>query len=272
MKGRVLKNFLKVTFIILLFALIGLTNQKARNVTVFEAIVSNLITFPQKITINIKNWAINDKNKLNDIEKLKEENESLRLEKEQLESKLMDYEVVFSENKIMKQKAQIENSYPDYKVVVANIIFDSMNNWEEVYVIDKGSRDGVEPNMTVITQEGLVGYIESTTESTSKVVSILDAGNSVSSRSTRTRDAVICKGNISLKDEDKLKIISIPIGVEFLEGDKIETSGMGGIYPKGIAIGEVEEFIIKKNPADNEAIVKTYVDFSKLETVAVIVK
>lgn len=272
MKGQMLKNFFKVALIVLLFVLIGSTNQKARNATVFEAVVSNLITFPQKITVNIKNWAIKDKAKINEIENLKKENERLLEENEQLEIKLMDYEVLLSENRLMKQKSQIENSYPDYKVVVANIIFDSMNNWEEVYVIDKGSKDGIAPNMTVITQDGLVGYIESTTTSTAKVVSILDAGNAVSARSTRTRDAIVCKGNISLKDEDKLKITSIPIGVEFLKGDKIETSGMGGIYPKGIAVGEVDEFIVKKNPADNEAILKTYVDFSKLETVAVIVK
>lgn len=272
MKNKMLKNVIKVTLIILLFFLIGATNQKTRNVTVFEAIISNLITFPQKIAINIKNWAIDDKSRINDIENLKSENEKLKEENEELTTKLIDYEVLLSENKMMKQKMQIENSYPDYQVVVANIIFDSMNNWEEVYVIDKGSKDGIEPNMTVITQDGLVGYIESTTESTAKVVSILDAGNVVSSRSTRTRDAIICKGSISLKDEDKLKVTSIPIGVEFTEGDKIETSGMGGIYPKGIAIGEIEKFVVKKNPADNEAILKTYVNFSKLETVAVIIK
>lgn len=272
MKNQMLKNVIKVTLIILVFFLIGATNQKPRNVTVFEAIVSNLITFPQKIAINIKNWVIDDKTKINDIENLKSENEKLKEKNEQLETKLIDYEVLLSENKMMKQKLQIENSYPDYQVVVANIIFDSMNNWEEIYVIDKGSKDGIKPNMAVITQDGLVGYIESTTESTAKMVSILDAGNAVSSRSTRTRDAVICKGNISLKDEDKLKVTSIPIGVEFVQGDKIETSGMGGVYPKGIAIGEIEEFVVKKNPADNEAILKTYVDFSKLETVAVIIK
>lgn len=272
MKNQLLKRILKVTFIIIIFICISMTNEKPRNVTIFEAIVSNLTAFPQKITTNIKNWAIEDKDKINNIESLKKENEKLTEENKKLNEKLIDYEVLLSENKILKQKSQIEGSYPDYNVVVANIIYASMNNWEEVYVIDKGSRDGIQPNMTVITGEGLVGYIESTTETTSKLVSILDAGNSVSSRSTRTRDAVICKGNILLKDEDKLKIISIPIGVEFVEGDKIETSGMGGVYPKGIAIGEVEEFVVKKNPAENEAILKTYVDFSKLETVAVIIK
>lgn len=272
MKNQMLKKILKIIFVIIIFICIGMTNNKARNVTVFEALVSDLITAPQKITNNIKNWASKDKENIKNIEKLAEQNEELVKENEELQKKLLDYEVLLSENILLKQKSQIEGSYPDYDVVVANIIYEPMNNWEEVYVIDKGSKDGVKPNMTVITSEGLVGYIESTTENTSKLISILDAGNAVSSRSTRTRDAVVCKGNISLKDEDKLKVTAIPIGVEFVEGDKIETSGMGGVYPKGLAIGEVEEFVVKKNPTENEAILKTYVDFSKLETVAVIVK
>ena len=125
--------------------------------------------------------------------------------------------------------------------------------------------------MTVITTDGLVGYVETVSKNTSKIISILDAGNSVSARSTRTRDSVIAKGNISLKDEGKIKITSIPIGVQFIEGDKFETSGMGGIYPKGIAIGEIESYENKTNPLENEAILRTYVDFNKLETVAIII-
>ena len=125
--------------------------------------------------------------------------------------------------------------------------------------------------MAVVTSQGLVGYIETTTTSTSKIVSIIDAGNSVSGRIVRTRDAIICKGSSLLRENGKLKVKDIPLGVELLEGDKVETSGMGGIYPKGIAIGEVETVTLKKNPAENEAIVQTYVDFNRLETVAVII-
>ena len=55
-----------------------------------------------------------------------------------------------------------------------------------------------------------------------------------------------------------------------IEGDKIETSGLGGRYSKGIPIGEVDQFVVKKNPIENEATVKTFVDFHKLETVAII--
>lgn len=271
MKNSFWKRFFSIVAVILLFLGIGLTNGKNRNVSGVESFLSNIITIPQNGFIYLKNWFSGNDLFFSDIKKLREENEFLKQENEKLKNKMMDYEILASENKTLKEQARIQDSYLDYEVVIADVISDSANNWDEIYVINKGSKAGIEPNMTVITTDGLVGYVETVAENTAKVVSILDAGNSVSARSARTRDSVICKGNISLKEEGKLKVTAIPIGVEFIEGDKFETSGMGGVYPKGIAIGEVESYENKANPLENEAILKTYVDFNKLETVAVIV-
>lgn len=271
MKNNFWKRFFSIVAVILLFLGIGLTNGKARNVSGVESFLSEIILLPQNGFTYLKNWFSKNELFFSDIEQLKDENDSLKQENEMLKNKMMDYEILASENKTLKEQARIQDSYLDYKVVIANVISDSANNWDETYIINKGSKHGISPNMTVITTDGLVGYIETVTKNTAKVVSILDAGNSVSARSARTRDSVVCKGNISLKDEGKVKVTSIPIGVEFIEGDKFETSGMGGIYPKGIAIGEVETYENKSNPLENEAILKTYVDFNKLETVAVII-
>ena len=64
----------------------------------------------------------------------------------------------------------------------------------------------------------------------------------------------------------------IPTDVDLVLEDTIETSGLGGIYPKGIQIGKIKEIIESKNITDRYAIVETSVDFSKLETVLVITK
>ena len=271
MKSNFLKKFLIGISVLLMFVCIGLTNGKNRNVSAIEGFLSGIITIPQNGFKYLENWFSGNDIFFSDIDKLKEENSNLKVENEKLKNKMIDYEILASENKTLKEQARIRDSYLDYDVVIANVISESASNWEEVYIINKGSKDGIKPSMTVITTDGLVGYIENVTENTSKIISILDAGNAVSARSTRTRDSVICKGNIALKDEEKLKVTSIPIGVEFIEGDKFETSGMGGVYPKGIAIGEVESFENKMKPLENVAIVRTYVDLDKLETVAVII-
>lgn len=271
MKNSFLKRFLISISIIIVFLCIGLTNGKNRNVSAVEGFLSGIVTIPQNGFKYLENWFSGNEIFFSDIELLKNENSELKKENEVLKNKMIDYEILASENKTLKEQARIRESYLDYEVVIADVISDSASNWDEVYVINKGSNDGIKPNMTVITTDGLVGYVETVSKNTSKIVSILDAGNSVSARSTRTRDSVIAKGNISLKDEGKVKITSIPIGVQFIEGDKFETSGMGGIYPKGIAIGEIESYENKTNPLENEAILRTFVDFNKLETVAIII-
>lgn len=271
MKGNFLKNFFIGISIIILFLCIGLTNGKNRNVSAIEVFLGSIITIPQNGFNHLENWFAGNNTFFNDIEKLEQENAKLKEENEKLKNKMIDYEILASENQTLKEHSKLREAYLSYDVVIADVISDSASNWDEIYVINKGSKDGIKPNMTVITTDGLVGYVETVSYNSSKIVSILDAGNSISARSTRTRDSVICKGNIALKDEGKVKVTSIPIGVELIKGDKLETSGMGGLYPKGIAIGEVLSFENKINPLENEAILKTYVDFNKLEVVAIII-
>ena len=69
-----------------------------------------------------------------------------------------------------------------------------------------------------------------------------------------------------------LKLTYIPTDADLVLGDTIETSGMGGIYPKGILIGKISEIMDSKNITDRTAMVETAVNFSKLETVLVITK
>lgn len=270
MQGKRIKIFLKIIFIIAIFILINYTNGNSRKVTIFENVVTNLISLPQRFIVNAKNYTSENNEYFSNVERLKKENEELTQELKEINEKLLGYESLQAENELLKKHIKLANLYPDYSIVVADIITAATSNWEYTYTINRGSKEGIEPNMAVIAESGLVGYIESVTSNTAKVVSILDAGNAVSARVTRTRDTVISKGSLSLAEKRQMRITNIPIGVSLIEGDKIETSGLGGIYPKGILIGKVRSFEQKSNPVENEAIIESYVDFDKLETVAVI--
>lgn len=271
MKGGWLKNFFKIIFIIILFVCIAMTNGKTRNVTLIESILNDFIALPQRAYTYVKQYVTGNDLFFSEVENLKTENSELKEKVKNLEEKVADYEKVNAENQVLKSHVNLSDKYPDYNVVVADIISKSNTNWEAIYVINKGSNDGIKPGMTVIAEAGLFGYVETVTKNTSKIISVLDAGNAVSARITRTRDEVVCKGSISLLDKQELKVINIPTGTVLVEGDKLETSGMGGIYPKGIGIGKVVEVLNKKNPIENEAVLKMYVDFDKVETLAVIV-
>jgi len=124
--------------------------------------------------------------------------------------------------------------------------------------------------MPVISAEGLVGYVISVTERTSKVQTIIDSTSNLSGIMKTSRDSIILSGKLDSANE--LKGEYIPTEAEIVLGDQVETSGMGGIYPKGILVGTIKEIREGKNITDRYAIIKTAVNFAKLETVLVIVE
>ena len=122
--------------------------------------------------------------------------------------------------------------------------------------------------MTVIASEGLVGFVISATDNTAKVQTILDSSSNTSSMISSSRESVVCKGMLEGKNE--LKAVYLPTDAQIANGDSIETSGLGGIYPKGIFVGKVNRVINGSNINDRYAIVDTAVNFNKLDTVLVV--
>ena len=269
--SKLIKNIFKVLLIIALFVCIGMTTEKPRNTMILESAFNDMLHFPTQLYIRAKAYVTGDAGYFSDVETLREENEELKNKIKELETKMINYDEMTATIATLRTHLNLSEKYPDYNLVVADIISDSATSWEATYIVNKGENHGVRPGMTVIATDGLVGYVESVTKNTSKIISILDAGNAVSAKISRTRDEVICKGSVSSTEDQELKILNIPIGTTIIEGDKIETSGIGGIYPKGISIGNVTEIINKKNPVENEALIKTTVDFNRLETVGIIV-
>ena len=121
--------------------------------------------------------------------------------------------------------------------------------------------------MTVIADKGLVGHVISTTENTAKVQTIISTSNTVSATLGISRDNVLCRGTLN---NNELKATYISTSATIAEGENVETSGMGGIYPKGIHIGTVKQIVNTKNITDRTALITPAVDFNKVETVLVI--
>ena len=124
--------------------------------------------------------------------------------------------------------------------------------------------------MPVISNEGLVGHVISVTDTTSKVQTIVDTASTISCTITTSRDTLIARG--TLEGDSILKATYIPTEATILESDKVETSGLGGIYPKGIYIGTIKKVVNTKNITDRYAMIQTAVDFKKLDTILVITK
>lgn len=204
--------------------------------------------------------------------KLNEKIDRLEIELEQARINNLEIANLKVENEDLKEMLKIEEKYNHYEKVYANVITRSYSNWNETFVINKGTADGIKLKQTVISKDGLVGYISEVTEKTSTVVTILDPSSAVSTEIANINKLALVKGDFNLKDDSKLKLINMPIDTEVAEGDAIYTSGIGELYKKGLPIGKIIEVVNKKNDIDRYAVVETFVDFESLDVVGVIIK
>lgn len=202
------------------------------------------------------------------INNLKLENEQLKQKNNELEKRLREFEIVKAENTTLKEYMKMSEKYTEYSTIPAYIINKDISNFNNNIVINVGKTDGIAPNMTVISEAGLVGYVISVTDNTAKVQTIIDSASSVSGVVSTSREGLLLKGQLG--SNRNLKATYIPTEISLAQGDKVETSGMGGIYPKGILIGYIKEIVNKKNITDRYAIIETAVNFEKIETVLVI--
>ncbi|MDR0979107.1 MAG: rod shape-determining protein MreC [Lachnospiraceae bacterium] len=260
------KTGIIITIIILIIIVI-LTHA---NFSKLEQLVSQIVMPVQNSLTYVKNKVSNNDDFFISLEELKRQNSVLKNENETLKENLREMEILKAENAVLAQYANLTEEYAEYQTVPAYIINKDVSNLSNIIVINVGTKDGVKENMTVIANKGLVGYVISVSENTAKVQTILDAGTNVSSLISTSREGIVLKG--ILGSETTLKGMYIPTDAVLITGDEVETSGIGGIYPKGIAIGKIRDIIETKNITDRYIIVETAVDFTKLETVLVITK
>lgn len=253
--------------IIILILLVFLSNLKIEKFSYVENAFSKIVMPIQSGFTFIKNKLNGNKSYFADLENLKKENAELREKNSNLEENLRQLEMIQSENKTLKEYMHLTEQYKDYTTVPAYIINKDTSNYSKIFVINAGKNSGIEKDMTVIAAEGLVGYVISVTDTTAKVQTIIDSSNVVSSTIENSGDNVICRGML---ENRKLKATYISTTTTLNQGEKLYTSGMGGIYPKGIYIGTIKEIIETKNITDRYFITETAVDFENLETVLVI--
>ncbi len=154
----------------------------------------------------------------------------------------------------------------DEKPFIANIIGYDTSNFRKSIVIDIGKKHGVSVNDTVVFETALVGRITSTGISTSRVMLITDPASNVPSRFLKSRIQGIVKG----ESNTLCRVNYIPRHTSVQEGDKVITSGIGGIFPKSLYIGDVVSVKDKGAHLFKEVHLKPRIDFSKLEYVLVI--
>ena len=253
---------------IILILLIFLSNIGNGKLSFFESFANTVVSPVQNLFISLKNKASGNSQYFSNIDDLIKENEELKKKNSDLEEQVRELEIIKADNETMQEYMNLTQKYAEYKTIPAYVINKDISNLSSNIIINVGSDDGVKINMTVIADKGLVGHVISVSKKTSKVQVIIDAASTVSCSISTTDQSLICKG--TLDNDQVLRASMIPTGAELIQGDSVSTSGIGGIYRKGIYIGTIKEIITTSNIIDRYAIVEPAVDFSRLNNVLVI--
>lgn len=261
-------GLLGIIITIIILILIVIFSNRESNTSFFENIANKLVMPVQNGLTYLKNKVSGNSTFFIDINNLKVENQELKDKNSQLEQSLRELENIRTENETLKEYLGLTEKYGEYKTVPGYIIDKDISNYSKTIVINIGKKDGIEENMTVIADEGLVGNVISVTDNTAKVRTIIDTSSSISCLMSTNKDSIVCKGTLDSNLE--LKAMYIPTDANLVQGDSVETSGLGGIYPKGIHVGIVKKIISTQNITDRYAMIETAVDFDKLNTVLVI--
>ena len=191
-----------------------------------------------------------------EIADLKEENTRLLLERTELDE--------------LRELLNLKNQYSDYEMVGARVIAKDSGNWFHSFTIDKGTEDGIQENMCVIAQGGLVGIVTYAGPTFAKVMSIIDDESNVTAMSATSGDGCIISGDLELYEDGLLRIMHVDKNDVILEDDRIVTSNTSGKYLPGILIGFVKEISVDANNLTQSGTLVPVVNFKHLDTVMVI--
>lgn len=253
--------------IVLLIILVFVSNLKLNKFAYIENAFGKLVMPIQSGITYLKQKITGNNNYFATMDYLKKENKALQEKNTQLEEALRQLEIIQAENTTLKEYLNLTEQYKSYKTIPAYVINKDISNYSSIFIINAGTNSGIKENMTVIAAEGLVGHVISVTTTTAKVQTLVDSSNVVSATLENSKDNVICRGTLT---NNELKTTYISPNTVLIEGEKLYTSGMGGIYPKGIYIGTIKKINESKNIISRSFITEAAVNFENLETVLVI--
>ncbi len=154
-----------------------------------------------------------------------------------------------------------------HNVMAAEVVGRDPSPWFKTIIIDKGNDDGVQKAMPVVLAEGIVGQIVEVSDRYAKVLLIVDQNSAVDALVQSSRARGIIKGTMDGKCILHYALRKDNIGV----GDIIISSGLDGVFPKGLRIGQVSEVVRRNAGVFQDVVITPFVDFEKLEEVLIVV-
>ena len=204
------------------------------------------------------------------IKTLDERNQALIDENAALKEQLQNAELLEKENERLRDYLDMKNKYPSFKMEEGMIISHSSGNYITNFTLNRGTLHGIQPNMPVVTKDGIVGYVVEVGLNWCMVSTLIETATSVGAYIPRSEVVGIVSGDYSMRQQGTCKIGYIDAAADVVVGDTVYSSGTGSVYPADLKIGTVTSIEVDEYNRTLVATVTPAVDFSSLQWVMII--
>jgi len=257
--------------IILLVALIGFSLRERDRLSLPEQFVKDTAGFVQTIFAKPAEYIAGFVENIRDLQNTYEENKVLRQRLDEYAKLKIDVDRLKKENEELKAIIGKTEDLASFNPTYASVIARDMDQYNETLTINKGEVQGIEKDMAVLTADGMIGKIKSVGKLTSQVqlLTNLERTNRIHVLIQAEEDVY---GLIEGYDEETkmLLVTQIPSTVTIKEDMNVTTSGLGGVFPKGIPIGTVKKIEHDQYGLTLTAYVEPFADFYNIEEVIIL--
>lgn len=245
---------------------VGVTMKERPNPTWPEQFLRDSVGFIQSLAYKPARTVAGFLENVTEMKHVYTENQRLKAsiqDHAKMVAKIRDLE---AENQSLKGLLDAESNLREYKLRSAEVIMRSPDRWYQQVTINRGSKHGIKPNMAAITDQGLVGKVKSVAQFTS-IVELLTDTNRSNFVSAEVQGDERISGVIEGYDSEgeALFFRKIPIDAPLEEGQTVITTGLGGLYPRGLFIGVVSEVVPDQSGLTQSALIKPAADLYQLD-------
>ncbi len=204
------------------------------------------------------------------LEELRTENEALRAELDGYKNLVYDAELIEEENEFLQSFLGIKEEHVEFLFENATVVGRESTNYRTVFTLSKGTLHGIEVNMPIITEDGLVGHITEVGATWSKAEILTESSFAVGAYIERSGTLGVVEGTYELRSEGLCQMVYIEPDSDIRVGDKVLSSGIGEIYPRGLLIGKVVSFSVDENTRTLTALIEPAADLDSISKVMII--
>lgn len=260
--------------IIILVVLIGYSLSDRDDLTIAEKFVNDTVGWVQSVIYTPINYVTDLFSNIEDIKNTYDENKILKDKISEYKSLIYEVQELKEENEDLRDSIEMTDSIRDFNPIQSTVISRSPERWMEQITLNKGSQAGVKENMAVITAEGMIGKVQSTSPFTSTVQLLtgFDQYNRISATISREKgDDVfgLIEGYEEESDSLLFKIID-ESDDDLEEGELVVSSGLGGVFPAGLTIGTVKDIISDQYGLTQTALIEPAADMYDINHVIIV--